>query len=365
MGNAPTSEMISPARQRMRASFPAAWRGYALVTGVILPACCFLVCLNNPPVLDMYQSGELEIYTALLVMWPSCAPMLPLVAFSMASFLAWLFRPDLSRFFVVRLGLYSGLLLTIQYLVIVVLMTGPFSFIVALFAGPILFGLVYVLAYFAMRLKRFSIAHLMMLTTIVALIFLISRILGVRETLQAGGLLFFATCIADPVLSVFPYAVASRRVWQSDQSTSLPAWCCIWILWGVYWWASWRASIVIMMDEYAQLSPNPNCYLCGVAAQGHRWLTGAERTRDGRHVVSPQLRQLKFLEFAWRAAFPQFHRRLRWGYDIVGPPVAKQLQGFPMLATLGHLCLLPLQGAAFLTAKCLAIPRDSVDRIYR
>ena len=339
----------------------------AFVFAAVFPAGCFLICNNHPPILNAYQSGNLDIYAGLLLAWPSNAPMLPLVGLAMLAMTAWLVRPSLSALLIVRLGVYSGLVLSAQYIVLLIFVGGFFRLVLPMFlAAPFLFAAVYIPAYFASKTKRFTIKHVMMLTTFVAVLLAILAAFDLGLSfLQSSGHLLFIACLADPVLAVITYGMVSRLIWNESHSSPAKTRYLACIAWLATWTVMWRSSIVLMLEEYAKLPTNPACYVCGVAAQGHRWITRAKRTSDGRHWVSPQLRQIKFLELSLMAAFPRLHAILRSGYDVAGPPIAKTLSGSQSIATLGHLALMPLQLVGVLLARALRIPQDSIDRIYK
>lgn len=88
-----------------------------LFAGVILPVICFAMAkgFSFP-----WQSGARSDYALLLLSWRQSSPFYPLLFYSMASMTLLVFSFDRgAKVFVVRLGIYTGVLLAVQYFCLV------------------------------------------------------------------------------------------------------------------------------------------------------------------------------------------------------------------------------------------------------
>jgi hypothetical protein len=142
-------------------------------------------------------------------------------------------------------------------------------------------------------------------------------------------------------------------------------------LWGILAGSGVEFAIARMNELYRALpEPRPSggdCYLVTVAARGDPRLTGAVpvRLRDGRSMlVSRQLRRFKAFEIVLMAVAPGFHRALRAVYDRVGPPLAARMG--PRAATVLHLLFKPIEVAIALVLRALFRNPDAlVNGTYR
>ncbi len=123
------------------------------------------------------------------------------------------------------------------------------------------------------------------------------------------------------------------------------------------------------MEHHASLSPiDPytNCYVASAAAHGHRAVVGSwsAPTAAGTITVTRQLVQLKSVELLVRSASPRLHRLIRFGYDRIGPSLARRITS-PVRADLAWLSMLPLGLAARLVLASMPAPaRTRVARLH-
>ncbi len=110
------------------------------ITGVAGPIACLTMAWFGfkSHANDLWQSGRLDVYAGLMLEWPSLVPFLPLLVLSMVALGAICWDPCYVRLSWVRLGLYGGALLSIQYLIAVIASTSLMSVIVAAMWGPAL-----------------------------------------------------------------------------------------------------------------------------------------------------------------------------------------------------------------------------------
>jgi hypothetical protein len=74
---------------------------------------------------ELWQSGESDIYAALLLRFPAIAPLLIPVMYSMVCMGAWLARPELVANFWVRFGIYSGAVVSSFFFGLTMATKGP------------------------------------------------------------------------------------------------------------------------------------------------------------------------------------------------------------------------------------------------
>lgn len=342
------------------------------ITGVILPGVCFVAAAIWKGIASTetpWQSGKLVDYVAMLLQWPGFAPFLPLVLYGAVSLGIWCFRPESSGRFAVRLGIYSGTIVSTQFMLLVMVGSLFASWFAAVVACAILAAVVFAIDKLLSRSKRFQIWHIMLLTTIVACLSVLARLLELDFT----GIIFavpFLFLAATPTLTPVTFLRASifisEQVRRPDSSNHRPKlWPLFAIGWLAAWLASWRWAVHVMLDEYSKLpTTNPNCYVSSAAANGHpQWVGSCENPRSGM-VVNDQMRRLKFLEIALQAMAPPLHQRLRSLYDRIGPPLARQCKRSIWLADLSYIMLKPAEWLALGLRAALNIDAGFIRRIY-
>lgn len=343
------------------------------LTGVVFPISCLIhtYCGLNANVEQPWQSDSPSVYIGLLLDFPSNLAFLPLMLLSMFCITIWAFYPASSRYAPIRLGNYLGLGLCIQVFVMIVMVTGPFTLIAAVIVGPSLTAVTHSLKWVARHYRRFTIRHLLIVTTVVAFLSLFMR--------QASGVLLplafvdFTIVVSAPTLALITYCRSTMSLLNTPSEShsnyanvtnagALMAAIFVWI-------ASWKVALALMMDEYAKLpTANPNCYVSSAAARGHASLVRSEVVCDKSDLpvyANQQMRRLKFLELALKCGCPIFHRFIRLGYDFVGPPLARAFAIHPLLADAAYLFLMPLEFAAELLRLSLGFPSIVIDRLYR
>jgi hypothetical protein len=334
--------------------------------GVLGPVLCFMFTYAvGLSVSGPWQSGEAKHYFEVLLSPPAHLAFVPLVIYSAGCLAGWLVRPERAKQFPIRLGVYTGLLLSIQFLVFVVIVSGYLTFLLALFAGPISLAVVYGGTAIIRRWKRFSILHLLVLTTVVAIGVTIYQLVDIEDEYWAAPL--FAVP-ATPALCPIVYAFAALRVAERslDCRTSPQIRLLVWIGWPLAWLASWKFALDIMLIEYQKLpTTSPRCYVSAAASQGHRCLVGENLKIAGTHVVTLQMQRLKFLEFALAAAAPAIHCSVRRWYNCFGPPLARFCSGNVWFCDLTYVMLLPLELVARAIQRLGSIGEVQIQNIYR
>lgn len=343
------------------------------VTGVLFPLGCIgLVAGGTRPTIDSpWQSGEVKDYAVLLMQFPAMAPFLPLIAFSMAGMTAWTFRRRAVQFFWVRIGIYAGAPLAVQFLIFTIITTGAVTFVAACFVVIPFAILFFGGRWLIRRTRRFTIRHLLIATTACSVLAALAALAGLDRILQYIPLPIIAIAPATPCLNALTYVVAAVLVLR--QASWLPhvaSWKSLaaTISLAAAWIAGWKVAVDLMLVEYAKLpTTDPNCYVSSAAAHGHRRLVRSRYIVDapsGPILVNNQMRRLKFLEFALRAAVPRTHRQIRAAYDRFGPRLASGCRASAYLADVAYMLLKPLEWTAELLRIAARIPGSKVARLY-
>jgi len=341
------------------------------ILGNLLPSFGLFVTLKGSPVPASWQSGAFHDYASFLLSGKAAALFYPFFLFAIACFTVGLFRPETARFFWLRFGIYSGIVLGVQYCFVVgvvlfqvdQLLTWRGIFTVGVIipvAALITVGIPWfvwlslrVLQRYLQRRERHAwwVAILTLTGPCLALL------CGLAPSQEdAEGWLFLAIfgpslvlVIATPVWMVAVYTALAhhaRRLHRPRSQFGLLQ------LLGVFSWlaaymAAWRFAVVQTLDAYASLptSPPSGCYVATAAAQGHPWIVHSWPVRCGERQlrrVNLQLAYLKCGELAFRVLTPSWHAYIRRCYDRIGPPAARALR-HPLAADLAYFGLKPAE----------------------
>jgi hypothetical protein len=214
---------------------------------------------------------------------------------------------------------------------------------------------------------------------------LVLYVLSIPITILAGGDLeaallwplfvvlgfFFFSLLFAPSWALGVYlAMSLRLLWRYPQP---PRFRLIQLLAAFTWLAAFLAAcrwaIVRSLQEYARLPVEQpgGCYVASAAAYGHATVVQSAEVvaADGMPVrVNRQLRILKAGELALRALAPGVHRRIRRGYDAIGPLAARCLAN-PYLADSAYLTLKPAEWVTHACLSCiLGGERRRIDRLF-
>lgn len=370
-----------------------------LFGGVIVPIVCFACSANggNWLVDSMWQSGEFDVYASLMLKADAAWPFYPLLLYSMGSIALFAYRREWAAAqFPIRLGIYGGVALTIQFVLLVYFPFGPGSPLVKLLAAPTLWAvlllmfspvavlfcyLIYgVISFFAsVAQNRRPIGNFVPLIGLVLLLLgctvwrlaisadwvdslMTFGLVTLLIPILATGPLFASTAFVIAAVEVANSQKPWRWRWPISHLLGVTAWIAIHL-------GAWRKSMDLAIAAYAQLpTEDPSCYICTAAARGHRRFVGARVVGHGGSgmplVVNEQLQTLKAAELALRTVSPRFHRRLRRIYDRIGPPLARRLDN-PWFADLAYLSLKPAEWAARVALHSLfCISRKKWRRLY-
>lgn len=334
---------------------PGVDSGTLLVTGIILPAFWLLLLALSEPWAS-WQSGDLRAYAGLLLTGKASMLFWPFVAFSMTCFAYAYFRPAVAgRHLLLRLGVYAGILLAMQY----GLVFGLVLFDVDTIAKPA--GVAKILAIPVLACVTIAVPravgwlwrrflddgrHDLGEWSWVALVLVFVVVLAAPLSLLIALAL---TVISTPYWALAAYASVARNTIRASGGRlqfNLRE-----VLAGMTWLAAylatWRFAVRQALEAYAQLptTPTGNCYVASAAAHGHVAFVGSQTVVCATGVdrrVNLQLKWLKCGEIALHTTSPSAHRRLRRVYDRWGPAIAARLRN-PWLADAAYLGLKPIE----------------------
>ncbi|MEZ6116994.1 MAG: DUF6688 family protein [Pirellulaceae bacterium] len=322
------------------------------------------------------NSGKMDAQrpTPRLCCYPAVLVFYPLLLHSMISLTLVLWdRLRFGKFVAVRFGLYTGVILALQFHVIVffpdALRLLDSLILVGLAAvGIAVSGFGFVIATFVLNSALFAKngstdsppSRGTIAARIVLVVILIAMVTGGAEScrrahaignLLVHGHLFLHICIGlvrKPQQAVWLGVVLGHGFLGRSVLAAL------------------RNSIQLAILEYQKLptEPPPTCYVCTAAANGHRRFVGRFADSSVSFPVNRQLQRIKCGEFAVRAISPTVHRKLRLIYDRIGPPAARLLR-HPLAADAAYLSLKPIEFAVLLVLTLLRISPLLVHRLYR
>ncbi len=312
-----------------------------------------------------WQNGELSSYIILLLFPQASILFFPLLAYSIVCYLLILLVPArFSQVFVVRAGIYTGILLALQYSIILFTFSlGVYSYAIFLiWFVPFIFPLIYRWAVSKWTAVRVNKVMFVLVLASLIIVTLITR----------GGTLFLVMIgltIVAPFWSFLLALQAGTWLYKNYESKLTLYRGLGLVAWLVTYAIAWRYDILKMYELYAALPPQPppDCYIATAAAQGHPRVVGSRLVQraDGKSMqVNGQLQVLKFAELALLAVNPRWHTALRRFYDVVGKSLARRIHN-PILADFAYLMLKPFEWLARWLLKVVVPEIDALtEKIY-
>lgn len=310
-----------------------------------------------------WQDGRFASYLYLFLLPEASFGIFPLLVYAILSYLLLLWDSEqFAGSMIIRLGIYGGTLLALQYSIL--------SFVATFSVSPVVLAVL--LAYFAPLLlpklyawlrpqwdklfKRYRLAMIITILIIVALV-----LWGFFFVLAIFG-------IASPFWSFLVALQASRwllKHYETRFSFTKGLGIFAWI--STYAFAL-RFDILKMFELYNALPTEPpNCYIATAAAKGHPRFVGSRAVKlaSGKTMrVNRQLQRLKAVEIVWMGVSAPSHRMMRRVYDVVGKRLALCIKN-PILADIAFFILLPVEWISFFVLKFIIPEIQSVsERLY-
>ncbi|MGN6544148.1 MAG: DUF6688 family protein [Aureliella sp.] len=345
--------------------------------GAMMPLICFAFTTRGAGPFHEWQSGNFSAYAAQLLRPSAWLPFTLWLSFSIVALSCWAFQPSSARHWWVRLGLYSGVILALQYWVIVVSCTSVVTLIMSAFVLPVVFTVSILLEALAKNCKRFQIWHLLCLTSLAAVGAAVFRFLP-ENLIEPALFMCLVALAAAPTLCLIAYVRAAWAVSTSTRSQLDKPYRFIgaFVCWLLGWLISWRFAVQAMFDEYSRLPVNPpNCYFANAAAHAHQWLGGRRGLPERRQFLAENaqvvfaeatltMKRLKFLELALLATAPRVHRFIRRYYDRWGKPAARYCSRHVWFADLTCVGLKPVEALAEIVRIAAGVPYERMAAIY-
>ena len=351
-------------RRRLRLSF----------FGAIWPLLCLAISTLSSP---EWQDDRLATYAWLFLSKDVSPSFAAFIIFAFGGLLVAVWLPRTRGNIFVRLAIFSGLLLSLQYAAVATLAlglveSGTSAGKIALFlavvatANPVfwrhLFSLLGRLGWPMWVLAAAALYGL-------ALTFFLGeggsppQVLLLPAVVCLAGTVYYFVVTA-PFWSLWVYAGWTKRFPLWFASSRRPLALGLGVGWLAGWIAAWRVGLQRLLLAYAELPTEPpgNCFIASTAAQGHAGFVGATAARatDGRlFPATLQLRRLKVAEWLIRELAPPVHRGLRLIYDAVGPHLARRLR-HPWLADIAWLALKPFELLAWIVLRVFVAEGEQV-----
>ncbi len=322
------------------------WKVFYAAFLIVIPSFSFFAVEALKP---EWQSGDLEAYIPLLMHPEAAVFFLFLIAYSILSYILLLFNAE--RFagsFAVRLGIYTGVLLALQYSILLGLY---------LFKTPSSFGilLVWFLPLYFPKFYRWALAKWvaryisLWIVAFVLIAYLVIASFVREQAFLPVFLVLLGIFASGPFWSFLIALQASFWLLKYHETEfilprglGVTAWVASYI-------AAWRYDILKMHEMYAALPPvPPDCYIATAAAHGHPAIVGSWKVNlaNGKSLqVNRQLQIFKSAELALIAVTPRLHKLLRKLYDAIGKPLARTIR-HPLTADAAYLLLKPFEWTA-------------------
>ncbi|MCP4141368.1 MAG: hypothetical protein GY755_13975 [Chloroflexi bacterium] len=321
---------------------------YAFIT-IAMPIISFAITYDdilNPD----WQDGHISSYAGILLGGTVSRYFFPFLIYAIIAFGLLLFAPKgFSRSFFIRLGIYTGGILALQYVIILSVFTNGVGAIIAIVGGLALFFSTRFL-YRKFGVKKTVLIYIAFFLGFYAIWALATDFRDALSALSLVVIFFFATApfAVLVIATLTSWHLQKEYPFSRKEVLGLGAWLFPYV-------AAWRLAILKMMEVYSSLPTQPPCYIATAAAKGHPRFVKSEPVlaNNGKIInINPQLRYLKFAEICLVIIVPSFHKILRKIYDLVGKKLAQRIN-HPLLADMAYLMLKPFEWGTRFVMKAL------------
>ena len=345
--------------------FPRSWM-WRVLYGLFVLVMPILAFWGTELFLPDWQNGEFSSYIILLLSPKASWGFYPLLAVSIVSYLSLLTNfARYSQEVVIRLGIYIGVLLALQFSIL----SGLFMYKDS--RSSLVFVIVWLLPILVSRIYPWAVtkwdARRALLGTIIfVIVIIVGMAIATSQVFAPFFVLLAGLTIASPFWCFLLFLKAAIVLFKNHETQMSPSHGLgLTALLGGYVMAC-RFSILQMYELYnaLPLQPPPDCYIATAAAQGHPKIvdTGTVVRADGSSLrVNQQLQILKCAELALLAISPRLHKLLREIYDVLGRSLAQRIRT-PFVADMAYLLLKPFVWVAKASLK-VAIPEiETISR---
>lgn len=322
---------------------------------VVTPACFILGQGVSPD----WQSGD---YVGVMFVPSVNWPFYLLLLFSTVCMFMLLFEPkNMIRLFWIRLGTYTGVLWSFQYMLMVSIPGGNITIERSPFFAITGVGSTIGIIIYWQLAKVFSkytgvFSWIWFLFNLIITLFIISLCLSYSSGDKVMHICVVVLAwfipgilISGPFWSFSFYLWLSIRVFRAVRNSEIEKISIrSWLVWLTGYLTAWALSIWSLMTYYSQLRetrPSNDCYIATAAACGHKKFVRSREIilKNGEVLrVNDQLYYLKCGELLLQSSVPRLHKICRCIYDCIGPIIAKTLVR-PILADVSYAVLKPAE----------------------
>jgi hypothetical protein len=338
---------------------------YAIVT-VILPIVSFALAFNDFG--PEWQSGKLGDYTQIMLGGEVSQIFYPFLAYSIISMVLLLISPlRFSKYFIVRLGIYTGVVLSLQYAILLIISfpeTGLFII------GGISFP--FVASWIYSRLKtRFDLRITWVIIIGGLFCFLLIWYIVAQDIVEVeSGLLLFGVVTilsASPFWCLIIASLVSMQLIRDYEFSRTATHNFGVFAWLIAFVGAWRIAVLKTLEVYASLPTEPpDCYIATAAAKGHPEFVKSKSVSisSGNTIrVNAQVKHFKGAELALMALFPGGHKISRRIYDQFGSLLA-YIVIHPILADIVYIILKPIEWGIMAILRVLISDVDEVVKKF-
>jgi hypothetical protein len=319
-----------------------------LSTTILIPIMLFVMAYDGSFGPD-WQSGSMSDYTLIMLSGEASYYFYPLLIYSMLCMLLIIASPiRFARLFIVRLGIYTGAILAIQYATLFSLsMVEIEVYAIAALGVVIPYGARWLFRKMAQKYGK-SMAWYLMLGLLGCLA--VIAVIVTREMFAPFALLLLALA-SGPYWCVICVGLVSWRLLKSYELPLRNKRQQVFggLAWVLPFLGAWRLSFLKTMEVYSSLPTYPpDCYIATAAAKGHTRLVMSQPVvirNELEFRVNAQMKYFKCAELLLLAVQPKAHQKLRELYDFVGRRLSQAIV-HPILADIIYLTLKPFEWLA-------------------
>ena len=309
-----------------------------------------------------WQSGNFSDYTRIMLTPSISIVFFPFLAYSIVCLILLASSPiQHAQNFIVRFGIYSGVILSLQYAIILSISFNfdfYYIYVAVGIAVPFIIRLLFMLAERKFGLKNAWIITSVLLVILV-IIFPAAYMIFLYALLASGPYwcLIISTWVSIRLLKFYEFVEPHHP----KQGIGIFAWL-------VGFFGAWQIAFFRTIEAYNALPKSPpDCYIATAAAKGHPWLVKSQIivNSDGELMrVNAQMQYFKCAELILMAICPRIHRICRKVYDKIGKEFAQTLN-VPILADVAYMILKPIEWIVRLVMMVLVRDVEKVtNRIY-
>ena len=344
----------------------AAWKYF--IFGIIVVAGPILNFSLIETFKPEWQDGKFSSYIDLFLLPEASLWFYPLLAYAVISYILLLW--DVKRYaqsFIIRLGIYTGTFLALQYSLLAIMgldTPSNYFYVPLIYLTPFLFSRFH--RWLSSKWKASLVNGILIGISIVGILIAMALM---SSPISPFVFLLMIVGVSTPFWSLLIALQASRWLLKYQETKfTLPRGLGTFAWLSAYTFAL-RFNILKMFELYNALPTEPpNCYIATAAAKGHPRFVGSREVTlaSGKSMpVNRQLQRLKAFEIALMSVSAPSHRMMRRVYDVLGKWLAKQIQN-PLLADIAYLILVPVELLSFFVLKSTVPEIQTLsERLYR